>query len=64
VADKAHNRLIASIRGVVEHIIAGIKRCRIVKDVFRNTKEAYDDLVMELVCGLPNFRSSQRLVCY
>jgi hypothetical protein len=31
---------------VIEHIISGIKRCRIVKDIFRNTKEKYDDLVI------------------
>src|SRR5215472_18303443 len=45
---KEQNRLISSIRIVIEHIIAGIKRCRIVKDIFRNTKEQYDDLVLEL----------------
>ncbi len=32
------------------------QRCRIVKDIFRNTKEKYDDLVMEIACGLHNFR--------
>jgi hypothetical protein len=51
-----HNSLISSIRIVIEHIIAGIKRCRIVKDLFRNTKENYDDLVMEIACALHNFR--------
>ena len=40
----------------MESIIAGIKRCRIVKDIFRNTKEKYDDLVMDIACGLHNFR--------
>ena len=64
VLDKVQNRLLASVRVVIEHVIAGVKRCRIVKDIFRNTKEAYDDLVMELACGLHNFRSSYRFVCY
>jgi len=50
------NSLISSIRIVIEHIISGIKRCRIVKDLFRNTQEKYDDLVMEIACGLHNFR--------
>ena len=63
-ADKEQNRLISSIRVVVEHVISGIKRCRIVKDVFRNTKEAYDDMVIELTCGLHNFRTEHRLLCY
>lgn len=62
--DKEHNRLISSIRIVVEHVIAGVKRCRIVKDVFRNTTLGYDDLVMELACGLHNFRSDRRLTSY
>jgi len=62
--DKIQNRLISRIRVKVEHVIAGIKRCRIVKDVFRNTKQFYDDQVMELVCALHNFRSNRRLNCY
>ena len=62
--DKAHNRLISQVRIVVEHVISGIKRCRIVKDVFRNTKEGYDDTVIDLACGLHNFRSHCRLEAY
>ena len=57
---KEQNSLISSIRIVIEHIIAGIKRCRIVKDLFRNTKEKYDDLVMEIACALHNFRVACR----
>lgn len=57
---KAENTLLSRIRIGIEHIIAGIKRCRIVKDVFRNTKERFDDLVMELACGLHNFRVYHR----
>ncbi len=33
--EKAENTIISSIRILIEHIIAGVKRCRIVKDVFR-----------------------------
>jgi hypothetical protein len=33
-----------------------MKRSRIVKDLFRNTQDLYDDLVMEIACGLHNFR--------
>ena len=53
---KEENKLISKVRVFVEHIISGIKRCRIVKDIFRNTVEDYDDLVMEIACGLHNFR--------
>ena len=45
---------------VVEHVIASIKRCRIVKDVFRNTSVEFEDLVMEIACALHNFRQKHR----
>jgi len=54
------NRLIARARIVIEHIVARIKRCRIVKDVFRNTKAGLDDVVMEIACGLHNLRTEFR----
>ena len=62
--EKEGNKLISGVRVIVEHIIAGIKRCHIVKDVFRNTKAGYDDEVMELACGLHNFRSYNRRIAY
>ena len=62
--EKTNNRLISSLRVVVEHVISGVKRCHIVKDIFRNTKSGYDDLVLELSCALHNFRSHSRLECY
>jgi hypothetical protein len=54
------NSLLSSIRMVMEPSMAGMKRCRIVKDLFRNTKEKYDDLVMEIACALHNFRVACR----
>jgi DDE superfamily endonuclease len=60
VAEKAENQIISSIRIVVEHVIAGVKRCRIVKDIFRNTKAFFADQVMEIACGLHNFRTMLR----
>lgn len=62
--DKAQNRLISRVRVVVEQVISGVKRCRIVKEVFRNTLPGYADIVMELACGLHNFRSYCRLEVY
>ena len=59
-AEKEQNALISSVRIVVEHVICGVKRCRIVKDVFRNTRDKFADLVMEIVCGLHNFRTAYR----
>jgi hypothetical protein len=54
--DRLFNALISGVRVIVEHAVSGIKRLRIVSDVFRNTKEGYDDLVMEVACGLHNLR--------
>ena len=62
--DRENNRLISSIRVVVEPVIAGVKRCRIVKDIFRNTLCGYDDVVIELACALHNFRSYNRHAAY
>jgi len=62
--EKSNNRLISRVRVVVEHVISGIKRCHIVKEIFRNTKSGYDDLVLELSSSLHNYRSHTRLECY
>lgn len=62
--EKEENKLISRVRVIVEHVIAGVKRCRIVKDVFRNTKAGYDDDVIDLACGLHNFRSYNRRTAY
>lgn len=60
VCDRVLNAIISGVRMTVEHVISGVKRCRIVKDVFRNIKEGFDDLVMEIACGLHNFRVACR----
>jgi hypothetical protein len=58
--EKAENTIISSLRILIEHIIAGVKRCRMVKEVFRNTKLFFADQVMEIACGLHNFRTTLR----
>jgi len=60
VADRVLNHLISSARVIVENVIAGVKRCRIVKDVLRLTTAGISDLVMEIACGLHNLRVSCR----
>jgi hypothetical protein len=37
-----------------------VKRCRIVKDELRLTKEHISDVVMEIACGLHNLRVTFR----
>jgi hypothetical protein len=44
----------------VEHALAGVKRCRAVKDVLRNTAAGVSDSVMEVACGLHNVRVQKR----
>lgn len=58
--EKRNNRKLSRIRVKVEHALAGVKRSRIVKDVFRNTKEGSSDLVMVVACGLHNLRVEHR----
>lgn len=60
LGDKFLNQIISSVRIKVEHVLAGVKRCRIVKDVLRLTKKGSSDLVMEIACGLHNLRVTCR----
>ena len=56
VAERVLNRMISGVRVVVEHVIAGVKRCRIIKDVLRLTTPGVSEVVMEIACGLHNLR--------
>ena len=58
--EKKDNKVKSSRRVTIEHAISGVKRCRIVKDTFRYRRYGYDDLVMELACGLHNLRVYHR----
>ncbi|MBE7157570.1 MAG: transposase [Rhodospirillales bacterium] len=60
--EKAINRVVCRARIVVEHAMAGIKRCRIVTDTFRNWRKDLVDEVMLAACGLHNLRESYRAV--
>ena len=44
----------------VEHAIAGVKRCRIVADTFRNLRAGFVDEAMEVASGLHNLRVATR----
>ena len=50
------NKIISRVRIVVENVISGVKRCRLVKDELRLTKDNISDVVMEIACGLHNLR--------
>ena len=54
------NHLFSSARVVVDNVLAGVKRCRMVKEVLRLTTDGISDLVLEIACGLHNLRVSCR----
>lgn len=54
--EKIENTAISSVRILVEHSIGGVKVYRITRDIFRNLKQDFDDLVMQIACGLHNLR--------
>ena len=53
---KTINQVISRVRVGVEHAIAGIKRCRIVADTFRNRRQGFVDEAMVVASGLHNLR--------
>jgi len=55
-AERFYNRILSSARITVEHVLSGVKRLRIVKDVLRNTKVGFSDRIMEIACALHNWR--------
>jgi hypothetical protein len=59
--EKADNRWISHIRILVEHSIGGIKVYRIVHDVIRHYTSEIRDQVMEICCGLYNFRLRRQM---
>ena len=59
-SEKERNREISSQRIRVEHSIGGVKIYRIVRDIYRNRKSGYEDLVIETAVGLYNYRIDRR----
>ena len=53
---KAHNQALATRRVRIEHVNSSVKRCRMVKDAIRLWRGIIRDLVIEVACGLHNFR--------
>lgn len=53
--EKENNREISKVRIIVENTLAGVKRYRIVHDIFRNKRKGMDDQVMLVACGLWNY---------
>lgn len=58
--EKEANHAISKLRVRVEHVINGVKRYRSVKDKCRNWMAGFKDRIMEIACGLHNFRLNFR----
>ena len=59
-AEKQENRKLSRVRVVIEHLISGAKRIRIVKEEMRLKVANISDEVMEIACGLHNLRTLLR----
>jgi DDE superfamily endonuclease len=53
---KTENRALSSVRVRIEHVNSRVKRCRTLQDPLRLRRSNMFDLVMEIGCGLHNFR--------
>lgn len=59
-AEKQMNRELSRVRVVIEHLISGAKRLRIVKEEMRLKVADVSDDVMEIACGMHNLRNLMR----
>jgi len=53
---KSENRMISSHRVISEHSICGVKISKSLRDIYRNRKEKFDDRLMNIGCGIWNYR--------
>ena len=58
--EKEVNRELSRVRVVIEHLISGAKRLRIVKEEMRLRVENVSDNLMEIACGVHNLRNLMR----
>ena len=53
---KLENKQKSSLRVIVEHAIGSVKIYRIVKETIRVRSHEFRDIVMDICCGLHNFK--------
>ena len=58
--EKEVHRTLSGMRVVIEHLISGAKRLRIVKEELRLKVASIADDLMEIACGTHNFRDLMR----
>jgi hypothetical protein len=49
---KEENRRLSSRRVIAEHAIGGVKRLRALSNTYRNKKEEFDDIIINIGCGV------------
>jgi hypothetical protein len=59
-SEKEENKEKSSVRVLIENSLSGVKRARIVADIFRNRRKYFNDLVMNISCGLWNYHLLMR----
>lgn len=57
---KEQNKKKSGVRVLVENALAGVKRLKIVSDVFRNKKKDFNDQAMLIACGLWNYHLTMK----
>ena len=60
-SEKALNQLLSRYRVTLEPAICGVKRCRLVLDIFRNWRKGLIDEVILAASGLQNLRVTTRV---
>lgn len=58
--DKRGNKILSSIRVIVEHVISRIKKFRILSLVYRNARDGYEG-IFNTIAGIVNLRTINRL---
>jgi DDE superfamily endonuclease len=58
--EKEANREFSRVRVVIEHLISGAKRLRIIKEEMRLKVANISDDLMEIACGIHNLRNLMR----
>lgn len=53
--ERAWNKRVSKKRVIIENAFAGVKRLKIMSDIFRNIKSGFSDNAFFVSCGLWNF---------
>lgn len=60
-AQKEHNKVVSRTRVLVEHAIGSMKFFKILREDYRNRRDGFDDLSIEICAGLHNLYIKHKL---